>query len=62
VSLSAELLEHFEDRIESVTLIPSDGGRFEVSVNGQLAFSKIKLKRHAQAGEIANLLTKLVEG
>jgi selenoprotein W-related protein len=62
VSLSAELFEHFEHVIESLTLIPSDGGRFEVSLNGQLIYSKLQTKRHAEAGEIVNLISKIVEG
>jgi len=61
VSLSTELLEHFEHLIESVALIPSDGGRFEVSVNGQLIYSKLETKRHTQAGEIINIITKMAE-
>ena len=56
-----ELLKDYEHVIESVALIPSDGGRFEVSVNGQLIFSKLQSKRHAEAGEIVNLIHKLVE-
>jgi selenoprotein W-related protein len=62
VSLSAELFEHFEHVIEALTLIPSDGGRFEVSLNGQLIYSKLQTKRHAEAGEIVNLISKIVEG
>jgi selenoprotein W-related protein len=62
VSLSAELFEHFEHAIESLTLIPSDGGRFEVSLNEQLIYSKLQTKRHAEAGEIVNLISKIVEG
>jgi selenoprotein W-related protein len=62
VSLGAELLEHFEHVVESLTLIPSDGGRFEVSLNGQLIYSKLQTKRHAEAGEIVNLISKIVEG
>lgn len=62
MSLSAELFEHFEHVIESLTLIPSDGGRFEVSLNGQLIYSKVQTKRHAEAGEIVNLISKIVEG
>jgi selenoprotein W-related protein len=34
------LLEKLEHRIEAVTLVPSDGGRFEVTVNGELVHSK----------------------
>jgi selenoprotein W-related protein len=62
VSLAAELFEHFEHVIEALTLIPSDGGRFEVSVNGQMIYSKLETHRHAEAGEVVNLLTKMVEG
>jgi selenoprotein W-related protein len=61
VSLVDELLKNYEHVIESVALIPSDEGRFEVSVNGQLVFSKLRLKRHAEAGEIINLISKSVE-
>ena len=62
MSLAGELLKDYEHLIESVTLIPSDGGRFEVSVNGELIYSKLQTKRHAEAGEIINLIHKMVEG
>jgi predicted Rdx family selenoprotein len=39
-----------------VELIPSGGGRFEVTVDEKLIFSKAKLKRHAEKGEILQLL------
>lgn len=57
-----ELLKNYEHLIESVALFPSDEGRFEVSVNGQLIYSKLQTKRHAEAGEIVNLIHKMVEG
>ncbi len=47
---------NFERQIESFTLVPSEGGRFEFSVNGDLIYSKMKLGRHAQPGEVAGLL------
>ena len=56
------MLKSYEYVIQSVALIPSDGGRFEVSVNGELVFSKLQAKRHAEAGEIVNLIHKMVEG
>jgi selenoprotein W-related protein len=61
VSLVSELLRDYEHVIESVALMPSDGGRFEVSVNGQLVFSKLELRRHAEAGEIIKLISKMVK-
>ena len=61
MSLTEELLKEYEHVIESVVLIPSDGGKFEVSVNRNLIFSKVETKRHAEAGEILNLISKLVD-
>ena len=39
-----------------VKLIQSAGGVFEVVVDGNLVFSKKKLGRHAQSGEVLNLI------
>ena len=61
MSLVQELLKDYEHVIESVALIPSDGGRFEVSVNGELVYSKLQNKRHAEAGEILGLISKMVD-
>ncbi len=55
------MLKDYEHVIEAVTLVPSDGGKFEVNVNGQLVFSKLQLNRHAEAGEIIKLISKLVK-
>lgn len=52
----AEILKEFEFRIKSIGLIPSDGGRFEVTVDGALLYSKLKTGRHANPGEIAGLI------
>ena len=60
MSLADELLKEYEHLIESVALIPSDEGRFEVNVNGQLVFSKLELKRHAEPGEIVKIISKIV--
>jgi len=54
-------LRNFEPKISRFTLIPSDGGRFEVSVNGTLIFSKKQLGRHANPGEVTALLQKYLE-
>jgi len=55
-----ELLKHYEHLIETITLLPSDGGKFEVSVNGNLLYSKLTTRRHAEAGEILGLVRKMV--
>lgn len=55
-----ELIRYYEHVIEEIKLIPSDEGRFEVTVNGQLLFSKLELHRHAEAGEVVGLVRRLV--
>jgi len=58
--LTADLLNEFEPEIESLTLVPSDGGRFEVNVNGALIYSKLETHRHAEPGEVVDLVRKLL--
>jgi len=60
VSLTEELLKNYEHTIEGMTLVPSDGGRFEVTVNGQLLYSKLQTHRHAEPGEVLGLVRKMV--
>jgi selenoprotein W-related protein len=56
-------LKEFEPEIENLALVPSDGGRFEVSINGKLLYSKLATRRHAEPGEVASLVRKfLLEG
>ena len=58
MSLAAELLKAYEQDIETISLFPSDGGRFEVSLNGKLIYSKLETKRHAEPGEVLGRLRK----
>jgi selenoprotein W-related protein len=60
VSLAEELLKHYEHLIESLVLVPSDSGKFEVIANGNLLYSKLATHRHAEPGEILGLVQKLV--
>jgi selenoprotein W-related protein len=57
----AELIKEFEPDIESFTLVPSDGGKFELTVGNRLLYSKLETHRHAEPGEIAGLLKKYLE-
>jgi selenoprotein W-related protein len=58
--LTAEILQErdIEVYIGSWRLIPGTGGLFEVTVNGELIFSKKALGRHAQPGEVRELILK----
>ena len=60
MSLANDLLKKFEPEIETLTLLPSDGGRFEVTVNEELLYSKLKTGRHAEPGEISELIKNLL--
>jgi selenoprotein W-related protein len=62
VGLAEELLKQFEHVIEGLTLTPSDGGKFEVTVNGKLVYSKLQTGRHAEPGEVVGLVNRIVEG
>jgi selenoprotein W-related protein len=59
--LTAELLKEFEYQIGTFSLVPSDGGRFEVSADGDLVYSKLQTNRHAEPGEVAGLLRKVIK-
>ena len=56
-----ELLKNYEPEIESFTLVPSDGGRFELSVNGKLLYSKLRAGRHVEQGELSLLVRKFIK-
>ena len=58
--MTDKLLQEFETNIESWELIPSEGGIFEVVVNGELVFSKKALKRHAEIEEVQAMLAEKI--
>jgi selenoprotein W-related protein len=60
VGLTAELLEEFEPEIESITLVPAEGGQFEVTINDKLVFSKLREHRHVEPGEVVGRLRSLL--
>jgi selT/selW/selH-like putative selenoprotein len=53
--LAAAIRERFPTA--EIEMIPSTGGRFEVTRDGKPVFQKSKIGRHAQPGEIIHLLT-----
>ena len=58
--MTDRLLREFKQDIEGFTLIPSGGGKFEVSVDGELAFSKLKEGRFPEYDEIQPEVAKRV--
>ena len=51
-----ELVKKYEFKVNSVSLIPSDGGAFEVKVDDHLIYSKLSTGRHPNGGEVDQLL------
>jgi selenoprotein W-related protein len=58
VSLTDAILEKYEAEISSLRLVPSDGGRFEVSLNDHLVFSRLQ---SGQRAEIPDIMRRIQE-
>jgi len=56
--LSTREIEYF---VRSWQLIPSSGGRYEITVNGELIWSKKALGRHAEPGEVKAAIVAKME-
>ena len=56
MSLTENLLNEFKTGLSEVTIVPSSGGAFEVALNGKLLFSKKKLERFPNDGEVESKL------
>jgi selenoprotein W-related protein len=50
------ILSKHKQRISQFVAVPSGGGRFEVSIDGKLVFSKLKEKRFPKPEEILEQL------
>jgi len=50
--LTEKLITEFKAGIKRLILVPSDGGRFEVSIDGKQVFSKLKTGRFPEYAEI----------
>jgi selenoprotein W-related protein len=53
--LAAKLLNEYKQRIRELTLVPASGGCFELTVNGDLIYSKL------QTGQFPDEKTMLAE-
>ena len=54
--MASDLLDKYGNVITKMTLIPSNGGVFEVQKNGKLVFSKKQLNRFPELQEIVLLI------
>ena len=60
LGLAQEVIDQWADRLSEIRLEPSSGGRFEVSLDGELVFSKAELERHAEPGEVSGLIRERI--
>jgi selT/selW/selH-like putative selenoprotein len=56
----AEILRTYEFKVDSVKLIPSDGGKFEVKVGDRLVYSKLKTGQHIEPTELVQLVGEAI--
>lgn len=59
--MAGQILEEFEAKIDGLTLIPSGGGVFEVTVGDRLVYSKKETGRHTDYDEVGPLVRELFE-
>lgn len=50
------LVDKYDKHFSDITLKPSDGGRFEVVVNGKTLFSKLESDRFPEEDEVLELV------
>jgi len=57
----AKALPKFKFDVEEWQLVPSDGGRFEVLVDGELIYSKLKTGRFPDEEELLQAIRKHIQ-
>lgn len=56
VGLAAQLLGGWAPVISELRLVPASGGRFEVTLDDELVYSKLATNRHPHPGEVVGLI------
>ena len=51
--MTEKLLDEFLIKIEAITLVPSSGGVYEVTIDGDLVYSKTETGEHAEYEQVA---------
>lgn len=57
MSAISDLLTNYQHVINDMTIVTGDKGVFDVSVDGDLIYSKADTGRHAEPGEVLELFT-----
>ncbi len=57
---ASDLLSNYQHVITDLRLVTGDNGVFNVTVDGDLIYSKTKTGRHAEPGEVLELFADLM--
>jgi selenoprotein W-related protein len=57
-----KVMPKFKWDIEEWQLVPSDGGRFEISIDGEVIYSKLETGKFPDEDLIVSLIRKQVTG
>ena len=55
-----DLLANYQHVIEDLRLVTGENGVFDVTVDGDLIYSKAQTGRHAEPGEVLDLFVNLM--
>jgi selenoprotein W-related protein len=56
--LASRVLTTFKQKVSNLTLVPSGGGCFELTANGELLYSKLKTGQFPDEQSIVEVLEK----
>jgi len=54
--LASRILETYKQKLESLELVPSDGGCFELQLDGDLVYSKLETEQFPDEEEMVELV------
>jgi len=60
VGAAEDLLANYQHVIEDLRLVTGENSVFDVTVDGDLIYSKAQTGRHAEPGEVLDLFTNLM--
>ncbi|MCZ6455735.1 MAG: Rdx family protein [Actinobacteria bacterium] len=58
MSTASDLLQNYQHVVKSLTFTTGSKGIFNVTVDGELLYSKAVTGRHAESGEVLQLFTE----
>lgn len=56
--MTSKLLTTFKQQIKELTLVPAGGGKFELTLDGELVYSKLKTGKFPEEKWVTDLVEK----